>query len=361
MTARTARDDELQALRELSASLGADRLRTQGAGGNASIKRDETLWIKASGTWLSDALAREIMTPVRLNPLLEAIATGDPRAATAVDFVDSSLNPDGLRPSIETSFHAIIPAPVVVHIHCVHTIALAVRRDGEEIARERLRGLGDVACVFAPYRKPGLPLAQAILERLTKGANVFVLANHGLIVAGETVQEAADRIARVCDAFAAPARPAAAADLERLASLVEGTGYRLPHDPAAHALALDPKSLAIASRGSLYPDHVVFLGPGLAQGNDCRRPSRSASLRSAASDAGAAGRGRRGSSFGVEERGGDGAVPRRCRRAHSRRGGTPGADRGGGARTHELGSRDLSAVSRGVEWQVSRQKLKRKR
>jgi rhamnose utilization protein RhaD (predicted bifunctional aldolase and dehydrogenase) len=266
MTARTARDDELQALRELSASLGADRLRTQGAGGNASIKRDETLWIKASGTWLSDALAREIMTPVRLNPLLEAIATGDPRAATAVDFVDSSLNPRGLRPSIETSFHAIIPAPVVVHIHCVHTIALAVRRDGEEIARERLRGLGDVACAFAPYRKPGLPLARAILERLTRGANVFVLANHGLIVAGETVQEAADRTARVCDAFAAAARPAPPADLERLASTIEGTGYRLPHDSAAHALALDPKSLAIASRGSLYPDHVVFLGPGLAKG-----------------------------------------------------------------------------------------------
>jgi rhamnose utilization protein RhaD (predicted bifunctional aldolase and dehydrogenase) len=266
MTSKPAGSDELQALRELSATLGADRLRTQGAGGNTSIKRDGILWIKASGTWLSDALARDIMTPVRLDPLLKAIAGGDPRAATAVDFVHSSLNPAGLRPSIETSFHAIIPAPVVVHIHCVHTIALAVRRDGEEIARERLRGLGDVACVFAPYRKPGLPLAQAILERLTKGANVFVLANHGLIVAGETVEEVADRIARVCGAFAAPAGPAPPADLEKLASLVEGTGYRLPHDPAAHALALDPKSLAIASRGSLYPDHVVFLGPGLAKG-----------------------------------------------------------------------------------------------
>ena len=266
MTSKPAGNDELQALRELSATLGTDRLRTQGAGGNTSIKRDGILWIKASGTWLSDALARDIMTPVRLDPLLKAIAGGDPRAATAVDFVDSSLNPAGLRPSIETSVHAIIPAPVVVHIHCVHTIALAIRRDGEGIARERLRGLANVACVFAPYRKPGLPLALAIRERLTKSANVFVLANHGLIVAGETVEEVADRIARVCDAFAAPAREAPAADLERLSSLVEGTGYRLPHDSAAHALALDPKSLAIASRGSLYPDHVVFLGPGLAKG-----------------------------------------------------------------------------------------------
>ena len=270
MTAKPAKHDELQALRELSAALGADRLRTQGAGGNTSIKRDGILWIKASGTWLSDALARDIMTPVRLEPLLEAIAGGDPRAATAVDFVDSALNPGGLRPSIETSFHAIIPAPVVVHIHCVHTIALAVRRDGEAIARERIRGLSDVVAVFAPYRKPGLPLAQAIQERLTKDANVFVLANHGLIVAGETVEETAARVARVCGAFAAPARMGPRADLETLASLVEGTGYRLPHDPAAHGLALDPKSLMIASRGSLYPDHVVFLGPGLARGTIVR-------------------------------------------------------------------------------------------
>ena len=103
MTSRPAGRDELQALRELSAALGADRLRTQGAGGNTSIKQGGTLWIKASGTWLSDALARDIIAPVRLDPLLEAIAGGDPRAASAVDFVDSALNPAGLRPSIEST------------------------------------------------------------------------------------------------------------------------------------------------------------------------------------------------------------------------------------------------------------------
>ena len=50
-----------------------------------------------------------------------------------------------------------------------------------------------------------------------------------------------------------------------LPSIVEGSDYRLPHDLATHAVALDPKSLAIARRGSLYPDHVVFLGPGLVE------------------------------------------------------------------------------------------------
>jgi rhamnose utilization protein RhaD (predicted bifunctional aldolase and dehydrogenase) len=265
MTPTHVDDREFHALRELSAALGADPLRTQGAGGNTSIKRDGVMWTKASGTWLVDALAHDIFTPVRLDPLRKAIVVGDPRAATALDFVDAQLNASGLRPSIETSVHAIMPSPVVVHIHCVNTIALAVRRDGETLARERLKSDADVAVAFAPYRKPGLPLAHAIAERLAKDTNVLVLANHGLIVAGETVAEVADRIERVCDAFSAPARTAPQADIDKLASLVEGTDYRLPQDPAVHAIALDPKSLAIAWLGSLYPDHVVFLGPGLVE------------------------------------------------------------------------------------------------
>jgi hypothetical protein len=36
-------------------------------------------------------------------------------------------------------------------------------------------------------------------------------------------------------------------------------------DDALHVIATDPYSLAVARRGSLYPDHVVFLGPGIVQ------------------------------------------------------------------------------------------------
>jgi len=158
--------------------------------------------------------------------------------------------------------HAVTPWPVVVHIHCVNTIALAVRSDAEALARERLPAL---APAFVPYRKPGLPLAKAITERLTHRTNVIVLGNHGLVVAGETVAEVADRVGLVHSAFAVPARSAPSADLRKLRSIAEGSDYRLPEDPAAHAIALDPTNLAIARRGSLYPDHVVFLGPGLLE------------------------------------------------------------------------------------------------
>ncbi|MCK5746607.1 MAG: class II aldolase, partial [Oricola sp.] len=38
--------------------------------------------------------------------------------------------------------------------------------------------------------------------------------------------------------------------------------YRLPISEAAHGTALDPISLSFARLGSLYPDHVIFLGSG---------------------------------------------------------------------------------------------------
>jgi rhamnose utilization protein RhaD (predicted bifunctional aldolase and dehydrogenase) len=259
-------DREFRALLELSAALGADPRRTQAAGGNTSIKREGVMWIKASGAWLADALTRDMMTPVRLAPLLEAVANDDPRAEGAGAFVDAAQNRSGLRPSIETSVHAVLPHAVVIHIHCVDTIALAVRADAEREIEKRLSHLRPDEWIFVPYVKPGLSLAKAIKRRLNARTNVIVLGNHGLIVGAQTVAEAADRVQHVCGAFFAEPRPAPDPDLERLAALVDGGGYRLPNDPEAHATACDPRRLAIVKRGTLYPDHVVFLGPGVVTG-----------------------------------------------------------------------------------------------
>ena len=50
---------ELAALKRLSARIGADPLLVQAAGGNTSLKQNGVLWIKASGTWLKDAVNEE--------------------------------------------------------------------------------------------------------------------------------------------------------------------------------------------------------------------------------------------------------------------------------------------------------------
>jgi rhamnose utilization protein RhaD (predicted bifunctional aldolase and dehydrogenase) len=198
--------------------------------------------------------------------LLEALATGDQSAEKCTAFVDSSRNVSGLRPSIETSVHAALPHAVVIHIHCVDTIALAVRADAEAAIATRLAGWARSEWIFTPYVKPGLALAQAIRSRLTPETNVIVLGNHGLIVGAGTVAEAADRTERICKALAERPREAPQPNLERLAPLTAGGDYRLPNDPSAHAVATDPRRLTLARSGTLYPDHAVFLGPGIVEG-----------------------------------------------------------------------------------------------
>jgi rhamnose utilization protein RhaD (predicted bifunctional aldolase and dehydrogenase) len=250
---------EFAALRRLSAQIGADPMLVQGAGGNTSIKQDEILWIKASGTWLMYAERDDIMVPVAIEPLLEAVAHRRPEAEKAQEFVVAELNPAGLRPSIETTVHALMPQRVVVHVHCVETIACAVQMSPKAFLEERLRGLN---WVFVPYRRPGLPLAQAISERLRPETDVLVLGNHGLVVAAETVAEAETLLARVSGLLARPVRSAPPADLAALLRVAAGSGYRLPAYAESHAAAADLASCRFAAGGSLYPDHVIFLGVG---------------------------------------------------------------------------------------------------
>jgi len=253
-----ASDASLLALRRVAATIGADPALTQGAGGNVSVKCGDILWIKASGTWLAEAEARDIMVPVALPPLRAAIAAGDAAAERAETFAIADMNASGLRPSIETSLHAALPQAVVLHVHSVDAIAVAVRADARALLTERLAGL---RWALVPYRRPGLPLTRAIAEVAPDGAaDVLVLANHGLVVAAETVAAAAALLSDVVARLSSPPRKAPAASPAAVAAMVEGHGFRLPADPAAHVVATDPVSLAIAERGVLYPDHVVFLG-----------------------------------------------------------------------------------------------------
>lgn len=248
-----------EALRSLSARLGADPLLIQGAGGNSSIKHDGVLWIKASGTWLMSAATSDIMVPVAIAPLLDAVARQLAAAEHAEQFTIAGLNPGGLRPSIETTVHALMPQRVVLHVHCVDTIAGAVQIGAEALVEERLRGLD---WAFVPYRRPGLPLATAIAERLRHGTDVLVLGNHGLVVAADSVADAERLLARVTGLLARPARVAPAPDIDALLRLAAGSDYRLPASVEAHAAAADLASCRLAAGGSLYPDHVIFLGVG---------------------------------------------------------------------------------------------------
>ncbi len=244
---------------ELSRQIGTDILKTQGAGGNTSLKRDGTMWVKASGTWLAHAGERDIMVPVTVAPLVDALRRKDERAEKATDFVVGPLNSSGLRPSIETSFHAALPNAVIAHYHCVNTIALSVLTNREQVLAERLGATG-LSWTTVPYRRPGTPLAREVDAASASRPDVLILFNHGIIIVGETVDEVAAKIETVSASLAMPPREAGVPSFSMLETLSSQTGYSPASDMESHQLALSRENIRLAAGGSMYPDHVIFLG-----------------------------------------------------------------------------------------------------
>ena len=125
----------LNELRRMSARVGKNILLTQAAGGNSSTKQGDVLWVKASGAWLAEPRSRTSSFRSR-SPELARLADGNEGMPLAPGHVAGQL-----RASIETSLHALMPHPVVLHVHSVNTIAWSVRRDARGDFADRLRGL----------------------------------------------------------------------------------------------------------------------------------------------------------------------------------------------------------------------------
>jgi rhamnose utilization protein RhaD (predicted bifunctional aldolase and dehydrogenase) len=208
---------EIQDLLGLAARLGQDPRVIQGPGGNISLKRDGIMWVKASGTWMINAMAQPILIPVDLAAVQAGLEAGDPSCETCSDFVRHDLLPSPLRPSIETTLHAVMTQSVVVHVHCVETIVQACLSNAPQRLAATLQGLD---WIFVPYVRPGVSLAREMARHLRRNTNVVVLGNHGLVVAGNSAAEAAQLRAEVSRRLARSPRRFAASIVER-ASLLQ--------------------------------------------------------------------------------------------------------------------------------------------
>lgn len=231
----------------------------QGPGGNTSVKEGRALWIKASGTALADAVSEDIFVAVDLDAArAEADGAGDGSCREAM------LDPESaLRPSIETTFHAVLPWRVVLHTHSVATLAHVIAERGSSQAESALR---DLEPVVVPYAKPGRPLAAAIRERVGPSTRLILLRNHGLIACGETVEAAAEILELAESRLRLPVRRAPSA-----------TPADAPPPGFSWAgnegwMARDGRVRRIVESGSYYPDHVVFLGPALPVADGPRSP-----------------------------------------------------------------------------------------
>jgi rhamnose utilization protein RhaD (predicted bifunctional aldolase and dehydrogenase) len=253
---------QLTRLRNLSARIGSNTLLTQASTGNTSIKLEGVLWIKASGKWMADALNEDILIPLDLAEVRERVKQK----------VDPAERYNGA--SIETAMHAVLPHRVVLHVHCVNTIAWAVRRDARVQLEHRLDGL---RWQWISYVPSGLPLSREIEKVVSTSADtdVLVLGNHGLVIGGDNCDAIEDLLSQVEQRVAVCPRQADTTDYAALAEIADGSSWDLPDDDEVHALGTDAISRAILSGGLLYPCQSIFSNsstPGLFRSVPCPDP-----------------------------------------------------------------------------------------
>ena len=238
------------------AAIGADPLLVQGAGGNVSWKDGDALWIKASGTWLQQALEQNIFVPVALPELQQALAQG------RFDISPRVLDGATLRPSIETVLHALMPHRIVVHLHAIEALAWLVRQDPWPEMLCRLPS--HCSPCFVPYCKPGADLAQAVCGAVasTPHTQLVCMANHGIVIAANDLDEIQRILAEVCQALRAEHMPTVSAcALPKPVSVDAQRCFEPINDLVVQRLDLSASGLRRMSQSwALYPDHVVFLG-----------------------------------------------------------------------------------------------------
>lgn len=189
--------DALDQLVLASRLLGADRAVANFGGGNTSAKgvladhmgrEVRTLWVKGSGSDLASMETRHV-TALRLEEVLELLGRSDMSDEEMVAYLSRCmLDPAMPRGSIETLLHAFIPAPHVHHTHPDGINAIAGSVNGQQIIAEVF---GERAA-WIPYIRPGFRLAKQVGEAVAGDPRVelVVLAKHGLVVWGETAEEA---------------------------------------------------------------------------------------------------------------------------------------------------------------------------
>ncbi len=264
---------------QLANQFGADPEYVRAGGGNASVKENDLLHIKASGTTLA-GLRGEDLVPLRIAPLLDALVKqdavdGDPVMAAAERARVGQAG--GLRPSVEILFHALIPDPLVLHLHPLTANAVTCSERGRDLTAQLL---GDEA-VWVDYVDPGVPLARAIAaaraEHVAHTGNpapaITMLGNHGIIVSGSSYAQVAERTtwltSTISTAIASAPSPAVSHPVgqrdNRLDVLAEhfraSTGLTsVVHEADGFIASTTNAAAGPVAGGPLIPDQIVYAG-----------------------------------------------------------------------------------------------------
>ncbi len=243
---------ELDSFLKASQYVGSDFNLTQGAGGNTSFKSGNFLFIKASGYKLSEALKKNIFVKLNCREIIEKI---NKNISEQISF-DLKSN-QNMKPSIETTMHAIIPHKYVFHVHCLNTLSLVIQKNFEDQLSLIFPNLN---YAVVKYRMPGLSLTKEIQKILEKRKpDIFFLSNHGLVVAGNNVDDVLDKINEISNRI----KTFSIKKFDHnnvLYEITKNSFYRPIKYNEAHQISFSEFQIKVLCSGTLFPDQVVFLG-----------------------------------------------------------------------------------------------------
>lgn len=196
-------NDKTKELLQLSHEMGLEdrQLAILGEGNTSAKLDDEKFLVKASGSSLR-TLTDQDVTACRFDTVIQIM--DDPNIADEdlnKALMDSRVDKDSKKPSLETMFHAWLlkleGVNFVGHCHPVSCNQVLCSPRGEDFAAKRSCPDEVVCCgmesVFVGYADPGLPLAIEIAKATDQFINtrgytprLICLKNHGIIGLGQS-------------------------------------------------------------------------------------------------------------------------------------------------------------------------------
>ena len=213
-----------------SAEIGKNILYVQGSGGNTSIKIQNKLFIKASGFELKDAYNKNIFVNVDYKKVIEGINSNKKDLLT-----NTWENSGKLRPSIETSLHALMPYKYVMHLHCINSLSWLVQKD---------------------FR---IAIKKTLSCKINK---ILLLANHGIVVSDDNLEMLLKNLERISSNLFQKVSNIKKANFSYLEEISEGTPFRTIKCSISNQIALSKYAINYSIGGFMFPDQVIFLSNG---------------------------------------------------------------------------------------------------
>ncbi|MFB6317211.1 SDR family NAD(P)-dependent oxidoreductase [Saccharicrinis sp. FJH54] len=189
-------EQHVKDLIEISQFYGKNSEMVIAGGGNTSVKTDDKIWVKASGSALSTITEEgfAVLDRAKLKLIAQNSYSSDPfeREQQIKDDLYAATITKERRPSVETSLHDLMNYSFVIHLHPTYLNGLLCSQNAEQVINELF---GDSA-IYIPYTDPGYILFKEVESQVEKyvkekgvDPKVIFLQNHGVFVAADTTDE----------------------------------------------------------------------------------------------------------------------------------------------------------------------------